>query len=119
MVGLLPEYTDKHKDARTADICKSETHVQKAKDAIESFMNPFDIEGSDVVILSSGASATKEVTYDLLRGESAGQEAKDKFVTSRLQTGKNFFEPITRLKLKTLENMSKSVKVTSKKNSAI
>ena len=115
MVGLLPEYTDKHKDARTADICKSETHVQKAKDAIESFMNPFDIEGSDVVILSSGASATKEVTCDLLRGESAGQEAKDKFVTSRLQTGKNFFEPITRLKCKTLENMSKSVKVTSKK----
>ena len=69
-----------------------------------------------VVILSSGAAASEEVERDVLLAETAGKNAKDEFITSRLKTGTNFFEPVKRLNLKTLAEMNKKVKVSTSKN---
>ena len=55
----------------------------------------------------------------MLRAEAAGKEAKNNFITERLETSTNFFEPIKRLKLKTLGDMSKGGKVTATQNKLV
>jgi hypothetical protein len=94
--------------------------VRKASDAVKSFINPFDVETKDqLVILSSGAAASVDIVNDVLRAENAGRYAKDKFIADRLQTGKKFFEPVKRLNLKTLGDMNKKVKVTTTKSKVL
>ena len=94
---LTPTDGGKHRDARPAETLKSENLASKAPAAVRSFLNPFssDCKGK-MLILSSGA---------------AGKEAKNNFTTERIETSTNFFEPITRLKLKTLGDMSKRGKL--------
>ena len=71
-----------------------------AKDSVLSFVNPFDLDTDGLLILSSGATASEDVTRDVLRAESAGRDAKVEFITNRLREGKDFFLPIKRMKLK-------------------
>ena len=55
----------------------------------------------------------------MLRTEAAGKEAKNNFITERLETSTNFFEPIKHLKLKTLGDTSKRGKVTATQNKLV
>ena len=117
---LTPTDGGKHRDARPAEILKSEKLVSKAQDAVRSFLNPFSSDCKEnLLILSSGAAASVEVQRDVLRAEAAGKEAKNNFITERLETSTNFFEPIKRLKLKTLGDMSKRGKVTAIQNKLV
>ena len=102
-----------HRDLRPTEVSRSNRHVMKAREAVKSFINPFDVQTDDLVVLSSGATVPQDVTNDVLRAESAGEEARDKFISSRLKAGKDFFQPIRRLNLKTLESTTKRVKVTA------
>jgi len=109
-----------HRDARPAEILKSEKCVKKAQEAVESFINPFMVEDHDKLIsLSSGAAAIADIASDVLRAEAAGKEAKEAFIRDRLEKNDNFFEPINRLNLKTLGNMNKQLKVTTANNKVV
>ena len=109
-----------HRDARPAEILKSEKCVKKAQEAVESFINPFMVEDHDKLIsLSSGAAAIADIASDFLRAEAAGKEAKEAFIRDRLEKNDNFFEPINRLNLKTLGNMNKQLKVTTANNKVV
>ena len=72
-----------------------------------------------LVILSSGAAASADVTNDVLRAEAVGQEAKYEFVDSGLKTGGDFFQPVKCLNLKTLADMNKKVTLTTSKNKVL
>ena len=62
-----------HRDKRPTEILKSEKCVAKAKEAVESFINWFTIEEHHkLVSLSSGASASADITADVLREEKVG-----------------------------------------------
>lgn len=53
---------------------------------------------------------------DVLRAEAAGKEAKEEFIRARFVKGSpetQFFEPIKRIKLKTMEASNKTIKLTS------
>lgn len=68
--------------------------------AFESFMNPFEIEGTDQLYnISSGAPVSKEIEHDILRAETAGKDERVKF-EAQLETKNNFFDPIKKLNLK-------------------
>ena len=109
-----------HRDNRNAEKRRSERHVSKTVQAIESFNNPFVIPDKDkVYCISSGALASVVIEVDILRADSVGRDSKETFITNRLEAKVNVFEPIKHLNLKTMSAMHTSVKVTTSKNKTI
>jgi len=110
----------KHRDMRPAEIQKSEKAVQKAKDAFESFNNPFSVEDkSRIYSISSGAPAPPGIESDVLMAEAKGKQAKEVFIKDRLEKKDKFFEPVKRLRLKTLAETHKTVKLKTSKNKVV
>ena len=109
-----------HRDNRNAEKRRSERHVSKTVQAIESFNNPSVIPDKyKVYCIFSGALASVVIEVDILRADSVGRDSKDNFITNRLEAKVNFFEPIKRLNLKTMSAMHTSVKVITSKNNTI
>ena len=122
MVDMLSESkgSRKHKDLRPAEVRKSEQKVQRTIDAVNSFINPFDVPDKEKLYsLSSGAFASPEITEDVMRSDRAGTEAKEKFIRERLEKGDNFFDPVKRIKLLTLGHTRKAVRVTTSQNKVV
>ena len=121
MCGLINDpdcpKAGKHRELERAEIKKSEQAVQRTISAIRNFTNPFTlVDKGHLYSLSSGAPVSPEVELDVLRAEATGKEAKDVFIRDRLVNGSSetlFFEPIKRIKLKTMEASNKTVKLTS------
>ena len=110
----------KHKDLRPAQILKSERMVQRTITAIDGFLNPFDVpDETKLYCISSGAPAPPEITSDVLRAEELGEKAKKQFIEDRLEQKDHFFDPVKRMKLKTLESMNKVVKLKTSQNKVI
>ena len=66
--------------------------------------------------LASGAPAAPDVEFDVLRAEAAGKKSKEAFIQDRFVSGSSeelFFEPIKKLKLKTMDASNKTVKLTA------
>ena len=122
MVDMMPESrgSTKHKDLRPSEVMKSEKSVSKTTTAIRSFMNPFDVDDREKLYsLSSGAPATVSVEGEVLSAEKIGKAAKERFIRERLETKDHFFEPIKRMKLKTMSLADKSIRVKTSKNKII
>ena len=91
-----------HKDLRHAEIQESEKHCKKVMLAIQSFLNPFDVpDKGKLYCISSGAPAPTAVEKDMMTEESIGKQAKERFIKETLHTKERFFDPVTKLKLKT------------------
>lgn len=60
---------NQNQDVRSAGIKSNERAVEKVKVAIQSFLNLFHMKTKDLVILSSGATASSDVTTDVLKAE--------------------------------------------------
>ena len=110
--------TGKHHELERTEIKKSEDAVQRTIAAICNFTNcNFLLADKDhLYSLASGAPASSDVEFDVLRAEKAGKEAKEPFIEERFVNGsseKLFFEPIKKLKLKTMDASSKTVKLTA------
>ena len=77
----------------------------------------FDVEMKEhLVVLSSGARVPDDIMKDILDAEESGRKARERFIAERLQKGKDFFEPIKKMKLKTFGDMNKKTKVTAKES---
>ena len=108
------------RDNRNAEKRRSERHVSRTVQAIESFNNQFVIPDKDkVYCISSGALASVVIEVDILRADSVGRDSKDNFITNLLEAKVNFCEPIKHLNLKTMSAMHTSVKVRTSKNKTI
>ena len=83
-------------------------------------MNPFCIEDkSHLYILSSGSQVPDSVVKDVMNAETVGKEKREEFVQERLLKNKNFFEPIKKLKLKTMSDLKKTTKLKPTENKVI
>ena len=62
-----------HHSVRPTEIKKGERLVMDTTDAINSFLNPFDPEAKDqLLILLSGSAASDDVAKDVLNAEELG-----------------------------------------------
>ena len=121
MCGLIDDpdcpKAGKHRELERAEIKKSEDAVQRTISAIRNFTNPFSsVDKDHLYSLASGAPVSPEVEVDVLRAEASGKEAKELFIRDRFVNGSSetlFFEPITRQKLKTMEDSNKTIKLTA------
>ena len=127
MCGLIddPECpkAGKHRELEKAEIQNCEEAVQHTISSIRNFSNPFSSTDRDhLYSLASGAPMSPEVELDVLRAEAAGKEAKETFIRDRFINGSSedlFFEPIKKLKLKTMDSCNKMVKLTSSQGKII
>lgn len=110
----------KHRDLEKANIKKSEEAVQQTEAAIRNFLNPFSIPVPEdpvndrLYALHSGAPVPLEVEVDVMRADALGEQQKLNFIKERLKNHeKNFFDPIKRQKLLTMEHASKKVILTT------
>lgn len=107
----------KHRELEKADIAKSEQAVQDTISAIKSFTDPFSVPDKEqLYCLASGAPVAKDIEVDVLQAEARGRQAKEKFIRDRFMSGHSeemFFDPIPKLRLKTMEHANKSVKLTA------
>ena len=119
--GMMDDDSSKtHKDTKKTVKLKSENYVTRTQDAVCSFINPFDAEVKDnLVVLSSGATVPDNIAKDILNAEKSGKEARDKFINDRLEKNKDFYQPIKKTNLKTFKDMNMKSKVTAKGNKAI
>ena len=114
------EFSTWHRDLRPAEIQKSDRLVCETQEAIFGFTNPFAIADKDnLYSISSGAKVPKYHENDILSAELRGTGAKEKFIQERLEKDENFFEPIKRTNLKTMEDMGKNVKVKTANNKIV
>lgn len=94
-----------HRDLRPTEVLKYVLKVKKAKYSINNFMNQFNIGNkNELIVISSGAAAAEDIAADVLSAKEKGVIARDHFIESRLRKGQDFFDPITRMNLKTLED---------------
>ena len=107
----------KHQELERAEVKKSEEAVQHTISAIQNFTNPFSlVDKEHLYSLASGAPASAEVEFDVLHAEAAGKESKRAFIQDHFVSGSSeelFFEPIKKLKLKTMDASNKTVKLTA------
>ena len=83
-------------------------------------MTPFSVTEKDhLFIISSGSKVVKEIEYNVLNAEKLGEEEHKKFVKERLMKNSNFFDPIHKLKLKTMANSSKKIKLKTSTNKEV
>lgn len=119
MVDLIQDpdnpRSGRHRELELAEIAKSEQAVGRVINAITNFTNPFTVHNKDrLFCLASGAPVPADVEKDVLESEDIGKAAKKEFVDSLKDADvENFFNPIKRKKLKTMEKCNKKVTLTS------
>ena len=116
--GMSEGYSNRehHRETYPAEVSRCEKDVQSCISALNSFMNPFTCEDRDNLYnISSGSRIPSEIENDILRAESLGKEQKKSFIEERLSTNSKFFEPVKKLKLKTMADHNKVAKLKNHK----
>ena len=91
-----------------------------AKDAVNSFLNPFNIDDPNTMYcILSGSPVPENITQNILNAETLGASATETFIKDRLEKKDNFYEPVKRMNLKTMGYMSKSVLIKTGKNKMV
>ena len=104
-----------HKDVRPTEVKRSEGWVLSTIESVKSFLNPFGITDKDNLYnISAGCKMSPEIETDVLNAEHKGEDQKEVFIEERLKTNENFFQPIKRLKLKTMEDNSRKTNFNKK-----
>ena len=120
--GLLedPNRSLQHKDLSRAEIKRSEAHVKSCTSAFDGFMNPFTIEDKSALYsISSGAKVPIDFETEILEAENLGKNHKEVFIQDRLLENSKFFDPIKKLKLKTMADSTKTTKIKTSQNKVV
>lgn len=96
-----------HHDLQPGEMKRSELSVLKVIEAIDLYMNPFEVDHKDALFcLSSGRPVPEAVAKQLLNVDSMGKAAYKAFVQDRFILGnKKFHDPLKRQKLQTFKCM--------------
>ncbi|KAK3084587.1 hypothetical protein FSP39_015968 [Pinctada imbricata] len=113
-----------HRETSALEIKRGEAAVQRVMSAFEGFLNPFDVsDAGHLYILSSGSCVRADIEHSVMQAEVLGREAKDKFIKERLTkeatTTKDFFQPVKKLGIRSLEEGNKITKLTSSQGKTI
>ena len=115
-----------HRECEKSQMTRMENAVQAVITAVRSGFkrDPFDPEnGLDkqrLYLIHSGRPVPEEAQVDVLRADALGAELKEAFVENRLKLREiDFFDPINRTKLLTMEHGNKKVRITSSQGKVI
>ena len=84
-----------HPNLVTFPIQKDESDVQSIIEVLESnWINPFEIPSDDLMSISSGIKASKNVVNDLITAQEQRENAYQEFVVSRVKKGTGIYNPL-------------------------
>ena len=105
------------RDTRPSQVKKSEKAAFTTVEAIQNFMDPFQVEIDDKLYrISSGAAVPFNTESGIMSAELSGTAAKEAFISGRLRKNEQFFEPNKRLIQKTFADMGKASVVKTSSN---
>uniref|UniRef100_UPI00358DF722 uncharacterized protein n=1 Tax=Myxine glutinosa TaxID=7769 RepID=UPI00358DF722 len=105
------EHSSTRSDLLQSRMLRDKADVDKIIEMTNSMINPFEYDGEDLVHVTSGVVATREVQEDLNTAYERGETEFTTLCKERLQTETvDLFGSMKKLKLKTFTNMSKAVK---------
>ena len=105
---------DIHKEAAPKRVARDEADVQKLISCFTSDLmsSPFTQEAELLVNFATGVVLPPDIANDLVRSTEKGREQMNTFVEKRLNTNQiSFWDPISKLKVKTFESTTKKVQV--------
>ncbi|KAJ8023132.1 hypothetical protein HOLleu_38227 [Holothuria leucospilota] len=106
------DLSTKRKVLSKSSIDHDTNDIDRVITTIDSMFNPFEVEGGDLLHISSGVVASERVKSDLLSAENVGNEAFIEFAKHRLQAKDKekdiFFTPIKKKNLATFEAKKKT-----------
>ena len=73
--------------------------ADRAFEVLKNWGNPFENRDS-LVNICSGVEATQEIKHDVINARSIGESELNKFWTDRIQSNKDFYAPLKKMKLK-------------------
>ncbi|PIK44379.1 hypothetical protein BSL78_18773 [Apostichopus japonicus] len=96
------------KDLDQSRIEHDEKDVESIVSIVRNMVNPFDVEGDNLLHLSSGVVASDKVKHDLMQAEEIGVTKFTAFCRNNLQKeSTSFYDPIKRCNLATFEAAKK------------
>ena len=121
MADMTSSKTSAHKELRESQMKISEANVKKITETVLRFTNPFKLENKEeLYCLSSGVSATQEVSRSLLQAHELGKDATVPFFEKRfVDKSVKFHDSTKRMKIKTFASIQKCQKVKSTQNKQI
>ena len=100
-----------HKEATSKRTDQDERDVRKIINVTEGWRNPFE-SSDDLVCLSSGSIATKEVSDALLGALETGTTVAEKFIKKRIiDKSVDFYDSLSKNNLNTFKSMAAATKV--------
>jgi len=87
-----------------------ERRIEKLK-AVVRESNPFEFSGAMLMNFITKSIVPEEVTRDIMRSLTAGEDAYKQFVIERIIDDVNLFEKMSKIKLKTWSSSTKTCKV--------
>ena len=103
-----------HKEAAPQRVKRNEEDVRRLTSFSSGLMtNPFNVEEvQSLVNIATGFVLPQKIAESLLACRRKGEEQMTEFIEERLNTNDvSFWEPIPKLKVKTLSSLTKKVKV--------
>ena len=83
-------------------------------------MNPFNVSGKGKLFcISSGVPAPASVEIDMIVAKTLGKQAREAFISERLDKKEHFFDPVKKMKLKKIQSTTKTVKLKTAQNKII
>ena len=105
-----------HKELAPARVKSDNLTVEKVVYLIANvFNNPWTAD-SELISLTTGIAATSEIRHDLIHAKVKGSNACENFIESRCSSESiaDFFDPITKKRLKSFKDLRTVTKVTAK-----
>ena len=115
MVGMIKSGLH-HAELQKPRILKDEAAVTSVVETLDNWNNPFSEDAQDIVSLSTSIAATPDISNDLLKAHTYGEQSFQKFREDRLEKETptvRFHDPIKKHKLKTFSDLTKKTKHTT------
>ena len=107
--------TAQHKDLQQSRIARDEADVKSLVAIMEEcWINPFKVDLTELICLSSGKLPTPEIEKDLLQAKAIGDNSFKTFSKERLESDPpiiKFHEPLKKQKLKTFVDLTRKVQL--------
>ena len=95
------------KDLQLSRMKRDEEDVCRVVSVVDAMINPFDGSHNELVHVSSGVVASKDVTECYIKAWERGDKELVTYCEERLQGSRDVFAPIKKMKTKTFKSMNK------------
>jgi hypothetical protein len=112
MAGVFTIVPVHHHELSDPVLRRQESNIQNLTSTLNSFTNPFTVEGDDIFNLATKVIMPEKVKHDLCRRNDIGKKLFEEFVSQRITTGNtNVWAPMKKTQLQVWKNSAMTMRV--------